>query len=310
MSRIVSGIVHGFLGFTNRSLIKNLIVTLLCVAFVFVQLLYPYQYYASAQRSNPAFQVGIHYVYEQDEIGQISSEVQRIHDIGFKVIRITMECEPSPLDYNNIQNRRNDAFFSATDACGISVALVIKTLDDTPKVDYFLNRWGSHLKYVQIFNEPELSSTWSAGAMFTDDEITSKFDIMYNVVASHNLNVEYYTNFGIGYIIRSNVPMTLAPKLNFVGLDIFMDSFVVISPHFIQNLQKITNRDVVITEFGMSTIDHQAQTNYIIKGLNLFKNMGLPGCWLVYWNSECDSYGIRNTPTETAIGEWIAQNTN
>jgi len=133
---------------------------------------------------------------------------------------------------------------------------------------------------------------------------------MHNVVKSHNLNVQYYTNFGIGYIIRSNVPMELAPKLDFVGMDIFMDAFVVTSPHFIQNLQKITNRDVVITEFGMSTTNHESQTDFILKGLNLFKNMGLPGCWLVYWNSAFDSYGIRDTETETAVGEWIAKNCN
>jgi hypothetical protein len=89
-----------------------------------------------------------------------------------------------------------------------------------------------------------------------------------------------------------------------------MDSFLVLSPHFIQNLHKITDKDVVITEFGMSTTNHQAQTNFIIKGLDLFKNMGLKGCWLVYWNSAEDNYGIRDTPTESAVGEWIAQNVN
>ncbi len=278
--------------------------------FFFIQVFFPYQYYASAQKSNSDFQVGIHYVFEQDEADQIYGQVQRIHDLGFKVIRITMECEPSPLDYNNIQNRKNDAFFSAVDSFGLKVAMVIKNLDDTAKVDYYLDRWGSHLTYVQIFNEPELSSTWSLGAMFTDDEVISKFDIMHNIVASHNLNVEYYTNFGIGYILRSNVPMELAPKLDFVGLDIFMDAFLVTSPHFIKNLQTITNRDVVITEFGMSSTNQQVRTDFIIKGLNLFKNMGLPGCWLVYWNSAFDSYGIRDTSTETAVGEWIAANAN
>jgi hypothetical protein len=133
---------------------------------------------------------------------------------------------------------------------------------------------------------------------------------MYNTVEAHHLSAEYYTNFGIGYILRSNVPMELSPKLDFVGLDIFMDAFLVLSPHFIQNLHKITDKDVVITEFGMSTSNHQAQANFIVKGLDLFKNMGLKGCWLVYWNSAEDSYGIRDTQTETAVGEWIAQNIN
>jgi hypothetical protein len=271
---------------------------------------FPYQYYADAKSGKSDFQVGIHYVFEQDEVDQIGGQVARIHDLGFKVIRITLECDTDPLGYYYPTNQRNDAFFTAAQQYGMSVALVIKNLDDTAKVDYYLNRWGSYLKYIQIFNEPELSSTWSLGAMFTDNEITSKFDIMYNTVQAHHLNVQYYTNFGISYVIRSNVPIELAPKLDFVGLDLFMDAFVVTSPHFVQILRQITSRDVVITEFGMSTTDYTAQTEFILKGLNIFKNMGLPGCWLVYWNSAYDSYGIRGTPTETAVGEWIAANCN
>ena len=310
MSKIVSSIVHGFVGFTNRSLIKNLIVITLCIMFFFVQVFFPYQYYAAAQRNGETpFQVGIHYVYEQDDLNQIYDQVTRIHNLGFKVIRITLECNTA--EYNDLQNQKNDAFFSAANNYGLAVALVIKNIDPTEKVDYYLNRWGGHLKYIQVLNEPELSQTWSAGALFTDDEILSKFDRMYNTVKAHNLPVELYTNFGIGYILRSNVPIELGKKLDFVGLDIFMDAFLVLSPHFISNLQKITDHNVVITEFGMSTTNSQAQTEYIIKGLNLFKNMGLPGCWLVYWNSAADNnYGIRDTPTETAVGDWIAQNAN
>lgn len=307
MSRVVSRIIHGFLWFTNRSLIKNLIVISLCILISFVLIFYPYQYYASAEQSkNSDFQVGIHYVYEQDDLNMIYDQVIRIHDLGFKVIRITLEC--SPEDYSNLQNQKTDRFFAATDSCGLQVALIIKNLESTEKVDYYLQRWGSHLNFIQVFNEPELSSTWSLGAMFTDDEIVSKFNLMYQTIQAHNLPVQYYTNFGIGYVIRSNVPMELSPKLDFVGLDIFMDAFLVLSPHFVKNLHDITGKDVIITEFGMSTSNNQAQCDYLIKGMNLYKNMGLKGCWLVYWNSAFDSYGIRDRPAEKVVGDWIAQN--
>jgi hypothetical protein len=258
--------------------------------------------------SNSPFQVGIHYVYEQDTINQIYDEVTRIHDWGFKAIRITLEC--NPLEYNDLQNQKTDAFFSATDNHGLAVALVIKNLESTDKVDYYLNRWGSHLKYVQVMNEPELSSTWSVGSIFTDDEITSNFEHIYSTVDAHHLSTQLYTNFGVGFILRSNVPVELSKKLDFVGLDIFMDSLLVLSPHFIQYLHQITNRDVVITEFGMSTSDNKVQSDFLIKGLNLFKNMGLKGCWLVYWNSQLDNYGIRDRPAEQAVGDWIAENAN
>jgi hypothetical protein len=91
---------------------------------------------------------------------------------------------------------------------------------------------------VQVFNEPELSSTWDIGALFTDDEIFSKFEKMIDLVESHNLSAKLYTNFSVGYVLRSNVPIELSKRLDFVGLDIFMEAFLILSPHFIQNLQK------------------------------------------------------------------------
>jgi hypothetical protein len=309
MGKLVSSVIQAFIGFTNKSLVKNLIVIALCLAFFFVQVFYPYSYYASGIRKpNSTFQVGIHYVYEQDSLDQIYGEVTRIHDLGFKVIRINLEC--NPIDYNDTINQKTDVFFSATDNYGLAVALVIQNLDTADQANYYLDRWGSHLKYIQVLNEPELSSSWDVGALFTDDEILSKFEIMYATVESHNLSVELYTNFGIGYVIRSNVPIELSKKIDFVGLDIFMDSFLVLSPHFIQNLQKITGKDVIITEFGMSTGIDETQTDFIIKGLNFFKSIGLKGCWLVYWNSQFDKYGIRDRPAEKAVGDWIAQNAN
>jgi hypothetical protein len=309
MSKLLRNFASGFIGFTNRSLIKNLIVITLCVLFLFTQIFFPYQYYASADRNGTSsFQVGIHYVYEQDNESQIYGEVTRIYDLGFKAIRITLECDPT--DYNNTQNRKTDIFFSATDNYGLAVALVIKNLESTDKVDYYLNRWGSHIKYIQVMNEPEASSPWAVGALFSDDEILTNFDTMYFTVVSHHLSAQLYTNFGVGYVLRTNVPIELSKKLDFVGYDVFMDSFLVLSPHFIQNLHQITNKDVVITEFGMSTSNSQAQSDFIIKGLNLFKSMGLKGCWLVYWNSAFDNYGIRGRPAEQAVGDWIAQNAN
>jgi len=307
MSKLVANIVHGFVGFTNKSLIKNLIIITLVILLLIVQIFFPYNYYATASRSpNSTFQVGIHYVYEQDSLDQIYGEVTRIHDLGFKVIRISLEC--NPIDDNDLQNQKTDTFFSATNHFGLAVALVIQNDDTSNKVNYYLNRWGNNLKYVQVMNEPETSSSWDVGALFTDDEIISNFNTLLSTVESHHLSVELYTNFGIGYILRSNLPIELSKKLDFVGLDIYMDSFLVLSPHFVQNLRQITHKDVVITEFGMSTSDSLAQSSYLIKGLNLFKSMGLKGCWLVYWNSEFDNYGIRGTASEKAVGDWIAKN--
>ena len=110
MGKPASNLVQGLARFTNKSLVKNLIVITLCVMFVFIQLFYPYDYYASAsQRPELAFQVGIHYVYEQDNLSDIYGQVTQIHDFGFKVIRINLVCDPH---YDNDQtNQKTDMFF-------------------------------------------------------------------------------------------------------------------------------------------------------------------------------------------------------
>jgi len=307
MSSLASSLYRGLVRFTNKSLVKNLIVITLCVMFIFIQIYYPYDHYTTAaSNSKSSFQVGIDYVYEQDSLDRIYGQVTQIHDVGFKVIRVDLVCDPS--DPNSISNQETDMFFSATTYYGLAVALVIQNGESSDLINYYLNRWGTDLKYVQIMNEPETSASWSVGALFTDDEIISNFNTIYSTVASHDLNVQYYTNFGIGYVLRPNLPIQFSRELDFVGLDVYMNSFLTLSPFFIQNLHQITHKDVVITEFGMSTTDSAVQTSFIINGLNLFKNMGLKGCWLVYWNSEYDNYGIRGTPTETAVGDWIAKN--
>ena len=307
MGKTVSNLVQGLARFTNKSLVKNLIVITLCVMFFFIQLFYPYDYYSSAQRnSHSTFQVGIDYVYEQDNLSMIYGQVTQIYDLGFKVVRIDFQCDP--LVYNAPINQMTDMLFNATSHYGLAVALAIPNGETVEDVNYYLDRWGGNLAYIQIMNEPETSSSWDVGALFTDDEIISAFNNLYAAVESHHLSAQLYTNFGVGYVLRSTIPIELSQKLNFVGLDIYMNSFLVLSPLFIENLQLITHKNVIITEFGMSTTDSAAQSNYIISGLNLFKSMGLKGCWIVYWNSEYDNYGIRGTPTETSVGDWIAQN--
>jgi hypothetical protein len=301
--------MQGLIRFTNKSIVKNLIIISFCLVFFFVQVFFPYYYYSSAIRHNSPFQVGIHYVYEQDAPDQINGQVAEIHNLGIKVIRVTLECNPAePVGSSDPTNLRTDRLFEATDQFGMAVALVIKNHDEIPKINYYLDRWGSHLSYIQVLNEPELSASWDVGALFTDDEIISNFQNVYSTVESHHLSVQLYTNFGIGYILRSNVPIELSKKLDFVGLDVYMDSFLVLSPHFIENLHGITNKNVVITEFGMSTSNSLAQSDFIIRGLNLFKSAGLTGCWIAYWNSAQDNYGIRGRTAEKAVGDWIAQN--
>jgi hypothetical protein len=250
--------------------------------------------------------VGISYVYEQDNIGQIYDEVSRIKDLGFSVIRVNMVCDSvNPSDYSNTLT---DVFFSATRQLNVKVALIINNHATHDDINYYLDKWGKDLAYIQVLNEPDVASSWDVGALFTDDEAGSKFEEICSIVEQHQLSAQRYTNFGPAFLVRTNLPVQFSEKLDFVGFDVFMESFLTLSPRMIQLLQKITNKEIVISEFGMSTSDDVAQSDFIIKGLNLFKSMGLKGCWIVYWNSVDNIYGIRGRLAEQKVGEWIAQN--
>jgi hypothetical protein len=291
----------------NNSMVRTLTIIGLCISLFLVQIFFPYFYFSSSSgSSNSTFEVGVTYVYEQDNVGQIYDEVARIHDLGIRIIRVNMVCDSTGL--NDYLNGMTDTFFAAAQHLNMLVALIIQNHEDANEIRYYLSRWGKYLSYVQILNEPESSSSWDVGALFTDDEIVSKFEQVYSIVEQYQLPAQLYTNFGAGFVVRSNLPIQFSEKLDFVGLDVFMESFLVLSPKLVQLLHKITNREVVITEFGMPTSNDTVQSDFIIKGLNLFKSMGLKGCWIVYWNSAGDYYGIRGRLAEKTVGEWIAQN--
>jgi hypothetical protein len=293
---------------TKNKMLWTLIIIVTSILLVFVQIFFPYAYYsASSGPPDSAFEVGISYVYEQDSLGQIYDEVARIKKLGFRLIRINMIADS--VDPSAYSNTLTDVFFRAVRQLDIRIALVINNHDEVADVNYYLEKWGSYLTYVQILNEPDVASSWDMGALFTDDEAGSRFEEIYTAVAQHQLSVQYYTNFGPAFLIRTNLPVQFSETLDFVGFDIFMESFLTLSPRMIQLLQKITNKEVVISEFGMSTSDDTKQANYIINGLNLFRSMGLRGCWIVYWNSINNVYGIRGRLAEQKVSEWIAQNT-
>jgi len=292
----------------SKSLTKSLIVTILCIVLILLQIFFPYIYYSSSSRDlNSTFNVGITYAYEEDNVNQIFGNVSQIYSLGFKTIRVNLICDPS--NPEDITNNQTNAFFSATQYFNIDVALIIDNQVGTSTIQYYLANWGRYLSYIQILNEPELSASWAPGAFFTDDEIIDNFQQDLAVVQSFHLPVQLYTNFEVGFLLRPNIPIELSKNLNFVGLDVYMQSFLILSPNLVQLLHQITNKQVLITEFGMDTANDTAQANYLIQGLNLFKSMGLEGCWIAYWNDNTGDYGIRGRLAEQMVGEWIAANT-
>ena len=299
---------QSFVALANNRMVLSLTVISLSIFLVFVQIFFPFVYFSSFSGNfSLHFEVGVSYVYEQDNVGDIYDQVLRINDLGFSVIRVNLVCDPTnPSDFSNTLT---ETFFTAVQQLGMKVALIINNHDSAESINYYLGNWGNNLAYIQVLNEPDVASSWDLGALFTDDEAGSRFDEVYGIVEQYQLSAQTYTNFGPAFTLRSNLPIRFSEKLDFVGFDVFMDSFLSLSPRMIQLLMQITNKQVVIAEFGMSTSDDVAQSDYIIKGLNLFRSMGLRGCWIVYWNSQGSSYGIRGRLTEQKVGEWIAENT-
>jgi hypothetical protein len=239
-------------------------------------------------------------------VSQIYGQVSQIHALGIQTIRVDLVCDPS--NPEAVLNEQTNVFFSAAQYFNISVAVIINNQAETSTIQYYLTNWGKYLSYIQILNEPELSASWAPGAFFTDDEIIDNFQQDYAVIQSFHLSAQLFTNFELGLLLRPNIPIELSKSLNFVGLDVYMQSFVVLSPDLVQFLHQITNKQVVITEFGMDTANDAAQANFLIQGLNLFKSMDLKGCWIAYWNDNDGDYGIRGRLAEQMVGEWIAEN--
>jgi hypothetical protein len=296
-----------FAGLAGRSVLRGLIISFLCIGLIAFEVFFPYAYYTSgSKRSSGGFVVGIHYIYETDSVEQIYMEMARIKSIGFRVVRVNLYC-----DMNNpsaYANNQTDTLFLAARQQNLPISVVILNHETLDNLRFYLGRWGGNLSYIQIMNEPELSQSWDLGTLFTDDEILTQFNRFYNVVTSFGLSAKLYTNFEPGFILRSNVPITLSGRLDFVGFDVYMQSFLVLSPDFVRLLHENTGKDVIITEFGMSTTDDLVQSDFLIQGLNLFHGMGLKGCWLAYWNGAESYYGIRGRLAEQKVGEWIAAN--
>jgi len=165
----------------DKSIIRSLVVISLCIVLILLQIFFPYFYYSSSSRNpNSAFEVGVHYVYEQDNVKQIYNKVSHIHVLGFKIIRANLVCDLA--DLSDYLNNRTDEFFAATQHFNMSVVLAIQNHDSNDKIQYYLSRWGKYLSYIQVLNEPELSSSWDVGTLFTDDEIVTKFQEVHSIV--------------------------------------------------------------------------------------------------------------------------------
>lgn len=283
--------------------VKKFVILVSIIPLFFVQLFLPY-YLNLAFTKNNKLIVGVHFDYQWYGTYDITQNINTIKLTGIKVIRTYLWFDL----VNDGANNKTEWFYLTLKTFNISVSLIIMHDIDTAKITEYFKRYGTYIKYVQILNEPELLQGWSQGALLLDDEIKSNFERIYNIVK--NYNVIIYTNYSPAFLLRPSIPKLLCKYTNFTGLDIYMDSIVMMTPYVYKTLHKLVNQEIIITEFGIMTYDNTAKTSFIINGLNLYKNMNIKQVWLVYWNNdnEHQAYNVNNNLTVPALKEWITQN--
>lgn len=256
--------------------------------------------------------VGVTYWYNLDGEGEIFDNVRRIKELGIKVIRVPLYCNPNSLF--SAENNRTERFYYAVEYFGgLNVSLMIHHTATEEYLRFYLEHWRQHLSYIQILNEPEVTSSWAEGAYYLDDEIVNKFMFFKNITDEYDLNVKYYVNFSPLFVARSNLVTLLGSQVDFLGYDSYMSSVFFLNPRFIEVLRKISGKDVIVTEFGSASQNENEQADFILNNLEMFKNMGIEQAWIFSWNGEngdpsYSGYAIRNKLAEEKVAEWIERN--
>ena len=285
-------------------LVKHLTLTISMICMVFFNLLAPYYLTNIFPKKGNKMTLGIQYNYMI--ASDVGVDLQQINQTGFKVIRINFFYDSNP---TSIISNRTFLFYRVVQYYNFKIALIVGP-NDVEFLDEYLSSWGKYISYVQVLNEPELLTSWAPGAFYLDEEIfTLARTIVEKVRAynsAYNSTIKLYTNFSPAFLIRANLVKFFANFTDFLGLDVYMDSGLKFMPFIYNMLQKISGKRIIITEFGISEKDDVRQADFIISGLNFFKNFGIEECWIFYWEGE--GYGIKDRLAQEKIKEWIMLN--
>jgi len=289
-----------------KKISKHLVITLSIIVMAFFNIFAPYYITFIFPSSNKMI-IGVDY-YIDSEVA-IAEDLEAMNIVGIKVIKIELLCEPNSLtDYTN---NRTKVFFEQISFYDFKIAVKVMR-EDVWKLGYYLEHWGDKIDYIQVLNEPELIQGFGEGALLLDDEIfTPVRQIISNVTAynvANNGNISMYTNFSPAFLLRTNIVQFYSnfTEIKFLGFDVYMDIGIQTTPFIDLALRRLSGRETIVTEFGISTLDENKKTEFVISGLNFFKAYGYKQCWLLYWNGQ--EYEISGTKLEVALKEWIKDN--
>jgi arabinogalactan endo-1,4-beta-galactosidase len=284
-------------------MIKKYVLPIVLVVSLFLLHLYlPYFLLTNLNLNSSKVVLGVTYYYEYDNDWDLHQNMELLNETGIKVIRVRLFSDITNVKSNSYNLTR--IFFELVERYNFSVALMVsETLTyyiPQESVDFYFKNWGKYIKYVQILNEPELLTGWTMNYPLLPEELYNLFIDAYNktvnAMQKYNCKPLLYVNFSPVSTLRTDVQTKLSKFVDFVGIDIYMTAGLQTFYYFYRDLQAVTKKPVIVTEFGYTSNDKEQQKNYVMSCIKIFQNLGISQAWIYDWNSNQPpySYGIRD----------------
>ena len=294
---------------------KYIFPAILIISLVLLHLYIPNILLVNLNISNTKLTLGVTYWYSTDTDWDLYQNFDLMNKTGIKVIRIPLCTDITDILSNSYNLTK--VFFELVGHYNFSVALMVSetVTQYIPKesVDFYFEKWGKYITYVQILNEPELLTGWTLQYPLIPEELYNLFTDAYNKVVNatqkYNCKPLLYTNFSPVAIIRSDVPAKLCPYLDFVGIDIYMEAGIQTFYYFYRTLQKMTNKPIIVAEFGYVAENKEAQKNFILSAIKTFQNLGITQAWIHDWGSSSPPYNY-NIRDNTVLLEELSRYAN
>jgi hypothetical protein len=288
---------------------KYVIPIILIVSFVLLHLYLPYLLLTNLNINKSKPILGVTYWYNIDNDWEIHQSMELLNKTGIKVIRIPLYSDITDVKSNSYNLTR--IFFELVERYNFSVALMVsETLTyyiPQESVDFYFMKWGKFIKYVQILNEPELLTGWTMNYPLLPEELYNLFMDAYNktvnAMQKYNCKPLLYTNFSPVSIVRSDVPTKLSQFLDFVGIDIYMESGLQTFYYFYRILQVMSKKQVIVTEFGYTSDNKELQKNYVMSCIKTFQNLGISQAWIFDWNGNWTPYNYAIRDNQALLEE-------
>jgi len=271
--------------------VKKLLV--IAVALVLLFFSVPYIQYLSSGDSNVT--VGVHYYY--DSTMDIESDVKRIAEAGFKIIRID-----AVYSTDASMNLATEKCLVAAKKYGLKVIAILYYSSALSNVESYVSRFGSFVDYYQLLNEIDIMKWWGSGQLYMDEEVIKMLADLRKVVRKCDSDAKTLTTVTAGWVIRIGLIKRASEFVDFIGIDVYEGAYYIFEQNYFY-LKQVSGKEVWVTEFGSAHPDDYKQAEYLVNCLNKFKSLKVPVAIVFAWNNALQA--IKDRRAEAAVKEWI-----